>query len=111
METKIKRQWSIPLIFSYVGSIAMYTTFEETISDLFIMFSTVIIVGLLIYSLYIIWQKYSSKDRTKWFVYVAIFSLLLHAVIIPTYYYFQGIIAFLAGLVMIYLFFKKIIKV
>lgn len=110
MELKGKQQWLVPLIFSYVGSIFLYTlsTGYDRVMGII---SMIIVISLLFYSLYIIWKKYQGEVRTKYFIHIALFALILHGATFTLNYFFQGIIAFLAGLILIYIYFKKVFEV
>lgn len=109
MGFELKRQWGIPLIISYVGSIYMYTMFNSTNESVLLTIFMVAVVATFSYSLYTIWHKYDSEERRQLFTRLALFAVVLHAITIPANYFLGGIIGFLVGLFIIYLFSRKML--
>jgi len=110
MEIKVKRQQSMPLIASYVGSVYMYTMFTSMNERILVTLFLVAIIATFSYSLYKIWHEHASKERIQLFKQLALFAVVLHAITIPINYFFGGIIGFLVGLLIIYLFSKKVVS-
>ncbi len=111
MEIKIERRLGIPLIISYVGSVYIYTMLNSSHESSLLTLFMLAVIGTFGYSLYIIWQKYTSEKRVQLFIRLALFAVILHAITIPINYFFGGIIGFLVGLIIIYLFSKKYITI
>lgn len=107
MSTALKRQWGIPLIASYVGSVYLYTIFTSTDETILMTIYMLVVIATFLYSLYVIWKNYLSKERTQLFKQLALFAIVLHGVVIPVNYFLQGIIAFTIALIMIYFFFNR----
>lgn len=108
MFSDMERQWKIPLIASFVGSIYIYTVLS---APALLKFYIIAVIGTLVYSLYNIWRKYTPADRNHLFYRIALFAVLLHGITIPVNYFFQGLIGIVVGLLVIYFFFEKTVKV
>lgn len=107
MITENNKDWLLPLMASYIGSIFIYTfsTAEKHVLNILYL---IIIFSLLFYSLYIIWKKYEGQKRTSLLISIVVSAVILHAVTLTANYFLQGIIAFLIGMSVIYYFIKKI---
>ena len=109
METKFERRWKIPLLASYIGSIYMYTILSSP-DRLLLTLCMMVVIGTLGYALYIIWKNYNTKERNQLFFRISIFAASFHLVTLIVNYIFQGLIGFLAGMLIIYLCFEKVVK-
>lgn len=109
MKFKSNSGWEISLLASYVGSIYLYTINSSALNSGFSIIVLLVAIVSFIVSLYKIWHEYLPDTRIQLYTQLALFAFTLHAITIPVNYFFGGIIGGLVGLLIIYLFLKKIL--